>query len=88
MQIVDDNTKWILESTIAPLERTIKRLWVLVILLIIICLGTNVGWWIYESQYQYVEASQIEQEIKQETDGGGDNSNVFIGGDSYGKTDN
>ena len=69
-----DETKWILESVSARLERTIKRLWVLCI--------SNACWIYYESQWQYVTTeTEIEQDVKQETEGG---DNSFIGGDYYG----
>jgi hypothetical protein len=63
-------------------ERTIKRMWVLCILLIILLVGTNAAWLIYESQFETAEETY--QEVIRDADGGGDNS--FIGGDYYGET--
>lgn len=39
------------EGDMARAERTIKRLWILCILLIILLVGTNAGWIYYESQF-------------------------------------
>ena len=49
------------ESAMARQERTIKRLWILCIILIIVCVGSNAGWLIYEAQF--VDEIQIEQEV-------------------------
>lgn len=65
-------------------ERTIKRLWVLCIILIALLAISNIGWIIYESQFEdVVETTQIEAE--QEADGNG--SNYIVGGDYYGEAD-
>ena len=55
-------------------ERTIKRLWVIIILLIVLFVGTNAAWIYYESQWEVVETT----EITQENDGGYNN---YIGND-------
>ena len=36
---------------------TIKRLWILIVILVLMLVGTNVAWLIYESQYEVVEYS-------------------------------
>lgn len=42
-------------------ERTNKRQWVLIIILIVALIGTNVGWLIYESQFtDEVVSTQVE----------------------------
>lgn len=63
-------------------ERTIKRLWIIIILLIVLLVGTNAMWIHYESQWETVETTI---EARQITDDGG--SNYAIGGDMYGETD-
>ena len=68
------------EQEMARRERTEKRLWITIILLICLLVGTNAGWLYYESQFTDV----ITQEVVQEADNG---SNSFIGGDVYGETD-
>ena len=66
------------EADMARQERTIKRLWILLILLIVLLVGTNIAWTIYESQFEDVV---VTQEVDQETDGGGNNHNVLDMGD-------
>ena len=69
------------ESAVARLERVIKRLWVLALVLIILLAASNAAWIWYESQFEEVR-------IEQENESGYNN---FIGndGDIYnGETDN
>ena len=47
------------ESAVARLERVIKRMWVLVLLLIILLVASNGAWIWWESQFEEV---RIEQE--------------------------
>ena len=63
------------EGTMARAERTAKRLWITILLLIVLLVGTNGLWIWYESQFEY---SQTTQEVTQESDYG---DNSFIGGD-------
>ena len=62
------------ESSIARMERQIKRLWVVALILIFLLVGTNCAWLYYESQWETVES----WEITQENDGGYNN---YIGND-------
>ena len=62
-------------------ERTIKRLWIVIILLIVLLVGTNVAWLVYESSFEDVVTT--EQTVTQETEGGNNN---FVGGDYYDET--
>ena len=69
------------KSAVARLERVIKRLWVLVLALIILLCASNAAWIWYESQFEEVR-------IEQDNESGYNN---FIGndGDIYnGETDN
>lgn len=68
------------ESTMARMERTNKRLWIVVIILIVSLIATNAGWIWYESQFELVTETTT-QEVWQETDGG---DNQFFGGDYNG----
>lgn len=71
------------ESEAARWERTIVRLWVLVIVLIVLFVGTNAMWIIREKQFETVEATET---ITQETDGNG--NNFYKGGVvNYGEAD-
>ena len=61
---------------------TIKRLWILCILLIVLLVGTNALWIWYESQWEYYE--EVEQDVDAEL---GDGDFTMIGiGDNYGKS--
>lgn len=76
-----DNIPYIVhESNMARMERTIKRLWILCILLVLLLVGTNVAWIIYEAQF--VEEVQIEQQVESEDS---ENYITGIGDISYGE---
>ena len=53
------------EAALARLERTIRRLWILAIILVGLLLATNAGWLWYESQFETVS---IEQDVQQEAE--------------------
>lgn len=89
-----DNEKMIpyiaYEAMAARQERTIKRLWILCIILIVSLLGTNAGWLWYEKQFEDVV---VTQEVEATADGSSDLNLNTVGGDYYGgesesKTDN
>lgn len=61
------------ESAMARMERTIKKLWIALILVICLLVATNGIWIWYESQWEVVET-----EITQETERGYNN---YIGND-------
>lgn len=69
------------ESDMARLERTIKRLWILLLIVIVLLVGSNIAWIVYENQFEEVVTTT--QEVEQDTDGGG--NNIFVGGDNYGE---
>ena len=56
------------EGDMARAERTIKRLWILCILLIILLVGTNAGWIYFESQYE--DTVTTTQTVMQDVDTG------------------
>ena len=60
------------EGDMARLERTVKRLWILCILLAVMLIGTNAAWFWYENQFI------DEVTITQEND---DGYNNYIGND-------
>lgn len=64
------------ESSMARMERHIKRLWITILVLIFMLVVTNAAWLYYESQWETVE----KWEITQENDGGYNN---YIGNDGY-----
>jgi len=51
------------ESAMARAERTIKRLWIIAIILILLLAGTNGAWIWYESQWEVVE-TEVSQEVE------------------------
>ena len=67
------------ESTMARMERTAKRLWITILTLIFLLVGSNCLWLYYESKWETVY-----QEVTQESDNGTYN---FVGGDMIGETD-
>lgn len=62
------------ESSMARMERQIKRLWITVLVLIAMLVATNGAWIWYEIQF-----SDIETTIEAEQDGSG--VNIVSGGD-------
>ena len=69
------------ESAVARLERVIKRLWVLALVLIVLLAASNAAWIYYESQFETTETTI---EAKQETT---DGNNYAVGGDLIGNAD-
>lgn len=75
------------EGAMARLDRTIKRLWIVIILLILLLVASNAGWLYYESQFETVPEQKTvttTQKVTQDNDGG---DNSFVGGDVNGETD-
>lgn len=59
-------------------DRSNKRLWILTIILIIALLASNIGWIIYESQFEtVVDESDTVISLSQEAE----NDNYFVGRD-------
>ena len=71
------------EGEMTRLERIIHRLWIMCLALLVALLATNIGWIIYESQFEYY--TETIQEVSQDASDGGTNN--FIGGDYNGKTE-
>lgn len=61
------------EGVCARFERTIKRLWILVIILTLLLVGTNCAWLWYTSQFDDVIITQENE----------DGYNNYIGEDGY-----
>ena len=67
------------ESSMARMERQIKRLWITILTLIFLLVGSNFAWILYENQFEDIEIVQ----------GNADGYNSFIGNDGdivYGET--
>ena len=69
-----DETKFIHEAYAAMAERTIKRLWILLILLVVLLVGSNICWLYYESQFM----DEVTTTIDATQDG--DGYNLISGG--------
>lgn len=69
------------EDDMARLERTIKRLWILTIILIVSLLGTNGAWLYYESSFEDVT---VTQDVEATADDDSDLNLNTVGGDYYG----
>lgn len=67
------------ESSMARMERTAKRLWITILALIFLLVGSNCVWILYENQFEDIEI------VQENADG----YNSFIGNDGdivYGET--
>ena len=76
---------YVAESMADRQNDIIKRLWALCLLLIILLVMTNGAWFLYESQFEYVETT--EQEVKQDIDTGDGDTTIIGIGDNYGKSE-
>lgn len=74
------------ESHVARLERTIKRLWILCIIIFLALVGTNAYWIWYESHF---EDEVITQEMMQDIDTGEGDATVngTVTGIDYGTSE-
>ena len=70
------------ESMMARFERTIRRLWILCVIMFLAFVVSNGLWIYYESQWEVVETT--EQTVTQRNNGG---DISFVGGDYYGNAD-
>lgn len=76
----------VFESEMVRLERIIKKLFVLIVVLIVLLFGTNIYWIWYESQFEEVVTTEVTQDL--DSGDGGDaiiNDGVHINGE--GETD-
>ena len=71
------------ESSMARCERTIKRLFIIIILLIVLLVGSNVAWLIYESQFEDITTT-----IKSDSDTGNAIANYSGDVTYYGESGN
>lgn len=86
---MDDSkiTTYAIDSFLMLQEKTIRRQWITIILLILLFVGSNAGWLYYESQFMETETTSttVTQDLDAE---GGDaiiNDGVHINGE--GKAD-
>lgn len=79
---MDNNDfRFIFESSQTRLERIIRRLWILCIIMLLTLIISNACWIYYENQWQYVETTT--QDVVQD----GSGTNIVGSGDiNYGTT--
>ena len=68
------------------MQRSNRRWFIICVLLIVLLVGSWVGFFVYESQFEDVV---ITQDVEQSADGSGSNSydGKLIGGDYYGESE-
>ena len=69
------------ESITTRFERTIERLWILCIILIVLLVGSNCAWLYYENQFEDVMVTQ------QVDTGEGDATVMGVGDMNYGESE-
>ncbi len=86
MEDKDTLMRWIHESEVARLERVIKRLWILCIIIFVAFVVSNAMWIRYENQFEDVVTET--QTVTQDSGDGGSNTFTgdFISGDYNGET--
>ena len=71
----------VFESVTARLERTIEKLWMLAIILIVLLVGSNCAWMYYENQFEDT-VTTVTQELDAESGNAIINDGVHINGES------
>ena len=75
---MDDNhdsiSRYYFESITTKLERTIEKLWILCIILIILLVGSNGAWLYYEHQFEDTVTT-----VSQDVDSVSGNATIFDG---------
>lgn len=73
------------ESAMERNERNFKRLWALIIILVMLLVASNALWLWHSQQFERAETITTTQTVEQDAENG---SNHFIGGNVYGETEN
>ena len=74
------------EGDMSRLERQLKRLWIVILALVFLLVGTNCAWLLYNSQFETVETVE-EYQIEQDAESGNNNSIINGGEIVNGETD-
>lgn len=69
-----DAITYIYDGVMARLERTVKRLWILCIILIALCAFSNYAWIKYEQSFEDVVTTEVSQDAEW------DSGNVIMNG--------
>lgn len=83
---MDKETKYYVDIVASSLERTVKRLYVVIILLIVLLVGTNAMWVWYESQFEDLVVTQENEDGFNNYIGDDGNIRNLVGVD-YGEAD-
>lgn len=75
-------SRYAMEELAARQDIANRRSFIINIILIILLIGSWVGFFVYESQFETVSTNAMTQEVEQQADGDGGNN--FVGGDYYG----
>jgi hypothetical protein len=77
------------QATAARQERQIKRMWIVVLVLIVALIASNIAWIIYNSRFETVEMTTEEYyDVEQNADGNGNNNSIINGGVINGEAEN
>lgn len=68
-----DKEQYHIDILVGLAERTIKKLWVIIILLVVLLFGSNAAWVYYESQFETVQTEITQDNL--------DGINNYIGND-------
>lgn len=82
---IKDVSYIVFESTLARFDRVIRRLWIVILILVFLLLGTNLAWLYYESQIEEVTETTTQEVTQDVKSGKGDasiNDGVHINGES------
>ena len=78
-------SRYFYEDAVTRLERTIEKLWILSVILVLLLVGTNGAWLYYESQFkEVVETTTVDQDVDT---GNGDANITGIGDIVYGESE-
>ena len=75
------------EIAIATSERHSKRLWIVILVLVVALIASNLAWIIYEAQFETVGTITEEYDIEQDAEGGNNNSIINGGSIVNGETE-
>lgn len=78
------------ESDMSRLERQLKRLWIVILVLIFMLVGSNCAWLWYESQFETLESTVEEVVVDADENGIANyigNDGDIINGNGYSKKD-
>lgn len=79
---MDNEGRYIHDAYIARGERTEKRLWITILILLALLTITNAAWFYYESQFEEIVTTTIEAEQD------GEGVNIVSGGDALNVPEN